>query len=490
MKNRMIVFGIVFLFVILTFSSVKLPICYGSENEEVSLQIITEEFAPYNFRSEDGEITGRSTEVVKEILSRLSLDIEIQLMTWNKAYAMALSKPDVILYSTFRTDERENLFQWVGPIALDEMLFYALQGSDIVIDSLEDVKAVAAIGVVKDDARHQLLVQNNATNLKLYPTDVECYRALATGEVELVLGSNKSVASMAGQAGVYLSELKPVYSVRKNPIYIAFNKNISPNIVEEWQNTLNEIKRDGTFDTINERWGGAAVQGYTKSDTSVGINAIAATQLLAGYVDLRIGEFLAVLQALSFTDEARCGKWGKMKPLLVERENAEQAGRIWYLLPDGSYYTTVDDLTSKNLKSRSYFPGLIAGNPVLGSVVVSKSTGKPVAVVAAPIIKNDKVEGALGTSIYMQNINDEVRNTFPLQSNQVFFAMANDGIIALHSDDEWIGQQIGNISSELKVNLDKNSGECNFTFEGKDWHAVWTTAPKTGWRVLIANIIN
>jgi len=264
MKNRMIVFGIVFLFVILTFSSVKLPICYGSENEEVSLQIITEEFAPYNFRSEDGEITGRSTEVVKEILSRLSLDIEIQLMTWNKAYAMALSKPDVILYSTFRTDERENLFQWVGPIALDEMLFYALQGSDIVIDSLEDVKAVAAIGVVKDDARHQLLVQNNATNLKLYPTDVECYKALSSGEVELVMGSTVTMAMMAGQAGVDPSELKPVYSVKKTPLYIAFSKNISPDIVEEWQSTLNEMKQDGTFDTINECWDGSAIQDSTK----------------------------------------------------------------------------------------------------------------------------------------------------------------------------------------------------------------------------------
>ena len=264
MKNRMIVFGIVFISVLFTFSSLELPLCYGSENEEVNLQIITEDFAPFNFRSEDGEITGQSTDVVKEILSRLGLNIEIQLMNWNKAYAMALSKLDVILYSTFRTDDRENLFQWVGPIALDEMLFYALQGSDIVIDSLEDVKAISAIGAVKDDARHQLLVQNNATNLKLYPTDMECYRALANGEVELVIGSNATMAMMAGQAGVDPSELKPVYSVKKTSVYIAFSKNISPDIVEVWQSTLNEMKQDGTFDAINQCWSSKAIQDSTK----------------------------------------------------------------------------------------------------------------------------------------------------------------------------------------------------------------------------------
>jgi len=454
-----------------------------------NLQIITEELAPYNFMSKEGEITGQSTEVVREILTRLGQEVEIQLMPWNKGYVLALSKPDVILYSTFRTAERENLFNWVGPIASDEMFFYARKGSDIIIRSLENTKTVGAIGVVKDDARHQLLTKNHITNLKLYRSDVDCYKALASGEVELVLGINHTMAKMAALAGVDPSEFKAVYVLRKTPMYIAFNKNIPVNIVKQWQDALNEMKRDGTFDTINERWGGTAVQGYSKADTNNAITAIAAVKLLAGYVDVRLGEFLAVLQALSFTEEARSGNWKILKSLLVEQESAELAGRIWYLLPDGSYYTTVDNLTSKNLKDRGYFPGLIAGNPVLGSVVVSKSTGKPVAVVAAPIKKNDKVQGALGTSIYMQGINDEVRNTFPLQSDQKFFAVANDGIIALHSDDEWIGQQISNINGNLESKLDEATGECDFTYEGKEWHAVWTTAPKTGWRVLIANVV-
>ena len=251
------------------------------------------------------------------------------------------------------------------------------------------------------------------------------------------------------------------------------------------------MKRDGTFDEINVRWGGTTSQDYSKFDATVGINKNAATKLLAGFIDVRIGEFLSVLQSLSCTDEARSGKWKKLKPFLVEREKAEPNGRIWYVLPDGSYsyYTTVDDLTSKNLKNRSYFPGLIAGNTTLGTVVVSKSTGKTVAIAGAPIIKKDTVKGALGTSIYLQNINVEVQNAFPLQSDQMFFAVTDDGTIALHSDDAWIGQPIANMSSNLKSILDKNSGECNFNFEGQDWHAVWTTAPKTGWFVVIADVI-
>ncbi len=469
-------------------ANVNVSLCYGNESERVKLQIITEDFAPFNFRSKEGKITGQSTEIVQEILSRLNLEIDIQHMPWNDGYELALSEPDVILYSIFRTAEREELFLWVGPIGSDEYVFYTLKNSGLSISSLEEAKTANAIGVVQDDARHQFLKKNNITNLKLYSNDAECYRALENGDVELVVGTSITMVQMARQAGVDPSDLKPVYSLKKSPLYVAFNKNTSTDIVKQWQDALDEMKSDGTFEEINERWVGAPAQGYSILDTTAGINTIAATKLLAGFIDVRLGEFLLVLQALSFTDEARSGKWTKLKSLLVEQENAALSGRIWYLLPDGSYYTTVDDLTSKNLKTRSYFPGLIAGNPTLGTVVVSKSTGKTVAIAAAPIIKNNVVQGALGTSIYMQNINDEVQNTFPLQSDRMFFAITDDGTIALHSDDSWIGQQIASMNINLKSILDKNSGECSFNYEGKNWHAVWTTTPRTGWHVVIANI--
>ncbi len=489
MKKTMNVFVIVVLTMLFAITGLEISPCYGYESEQVKLQIITEDFAPFNFKTKEGKITGQSTEIVQEILSRLDMKVNIQFMPWSDSYELALTKTDLALYSTFRTAEREELFLWVGPIGSDEYVFYALNNSNLSINSLEDAKKISAIGVVQDDARHQFLEKNNVTNLKLYPSDAECYRALASGDVDLVVGSSETMVQMARQAGIDPSDLKPVYSLRKTPLYITFNKNTSTDIVKQWQDTLDEMKRDGTFDEINARWGGTTSQGFSKLDSTVGITAIAATKLLAGFIDVRVGEFLSVLQALSFTDEARSGKWKKLKPLLVEREKADPNGRIWYLLPDGSYYTTVDDLTSKNLKTRSYFPGLIAGNSVLGTIVVSKSTGKTVAIAAAPIIKKDTVKGALGTSIYMQKINDEVQNVFPLQSDRMFFAVSGDGTIALHSDDAWIGQQISSFSGNLKSILQENSGECNFTYEGKDWHTVWVTAPKTGWHVVIANVV-
>jgi len=264
LKKILAICCILVLMMVFVITNVNVSLCYGAESEQVKLQIITENFAPFNFRSKEGKITGQSTEIVQEILSRLNLKIDIHLMPWNDGYELALSEPDVVLYSTFRTAEREKLFQWVGPIGSDEFLFYALEGSDLIIRSLEDAKTVTAIGVVQDDARHQLLKQNNVTNLKLYANDAECYKALVGGDVELVAGTSITMAQMARQAGVDPSDLKPVYSFKKSPLYIAFNKNTSTDIVKQWQDALDEMKRDGTFDEINERWGGAPAQGYPR----------------------------------------------------------------------------------------------------------------------------------------------------------------------------------------------------------------------------------
>jgi len=125
---------------------------------------------------------------------------------------MSLLYLNLMLYFILPLEQLNGKSFFNGLVRLHQMksCFYALHGSDVVIRSLEDAKTVAAIGVVKDDARHQMLVQNNVTNLKLYPTDVECYKALSSGEVELVMGSTVTMAMMAGQAGVESTlELKP-----------------------------------------------------------------------------------------------------------------------------------------------------------------------------------------------------------------------------------------------------------------------------------------
>ncbi|MGB5746824.1 MAG: transporter substrate-binding domain-containing protein, partial [Desulfobacterales bacterium] len=103
---------------------VLLPVTNGLAQE---LTIVSEENPPFNF-IKDGILTGSSTEIVREIMRRLNLPAEIQVLTWARGYQLALSRPNVVLFSTARTQEREHLFHWVGPIYKVRFGFYAKRG--------------------------------------------------------------------------------------------------------------------------------------------------------------------------------------------------------------------------------------------------------------------------------------------------------------------------------------------------------------------------
>ena len=96
------------------------------------LTLLTEEYPPVTFMKE-GKVTGFVTDMVREIIARQGIADTIQLTSWDEAYKSALSSPNVVLFSAERTEKREKLFQWVGPVGKNSAIFYAKKGSGIKI---------------------------------------------------------------------------------------------------------------------------------------------------------------------------------------------------------------------------------------------------------------------------------------------------------------------------------------------------------------------
>jgi ABC-type amino acid transport substrate-binding protein len=106
--------------------------------------------------------------------------------------------------------------------------------------------------VVKDDARYQLLADNNFSNLEQVLEDRDCAKKLANNEADLWFGSSTSFDGIISDANLSAAQFVPVYSVQKNPLYLAFSMDVPDSVVSEWQQTLDEIKADGTFESIQK----------------------------------------------------------------------------------------------------------------------------------------------------------------------------------------------------------------------------------------------
>lgn len=213
------------------------------------LQLVTEQYPPVTFMRE-GAPAGFVTDMVREITDRLDEAGSIRLTSWNNAYEMAKLHPNVVLFSAERTPEREDLFHWVGPVGQNKAIFYAKEGSKVDMDSLDDAREVAAIATTTGWFTEQHLQREGFTNLLSSPEPTENVRQLMNGEVELSIFTDVTVPEIVEEAGYEMGDLVPVLTVTQTEFYIAMSKGTPQARVSAWRNTLDEMKRDGTFTEI------------------------------------------------------------------------------------------------------------------------------------------------------------------------------------------------------------------------------------------------
>jgi hypothetical protein len=232
----------------------------------------------------------------------------------------------------------------------------------------------------------------------------------------------------------------------------------------------------------------AAEKGASAEDTKR-VSTAELRLLLNSFGALGEGHVEGVLRGLKLmaaTEEAQSGEWGKMKVLLAAfGESGIKAAAVWFVKPDGSYYTVEKGLTGLNLSDRPYFPGLMAGKEVTGDLVLSKSTGRRTAIVAVPVRKNGRIIGALGASLSVAEISGMIDEKMGLPENVIFYAIDQEGRTSLHRVSALLFAYPSDMGSRslaqtVKEMLTKPEGAVTYDFYGERT-IVFRKFPLTGW---------
>ncbi len=207
----------------------------------------------------------------------------------------------------------------------------------------------------------------------------------------------------------------------------------------------------------------------------------------ASYTDLRMRSVQQSVELLASTAEVRSGKWENMRSLLEVYQKLDGRLVVWYVLPDGTYYTIDRGLMDVKLSDRDYFADLRAGKKIIGSLVVSKSTGRRSAVTAVPIVEGGEVVGGLGVSLFLDRLAEDVGSALRLRPDAAFFALAPDGRTTLHAkkDRHFLDpRELGSETLKAAANemLSKDAGETTYFFDNVDKRVIFTTSPLTHWK--------
>lgn len=89
------------------------------------LVVYTEDYPPYNFPDENGEVAGRSAEGVRKILDAAGLSYEIKLVPWARAITGVQSSETALIFSIVRIPSREENFTWLAPLAPSDFFLFA-----------------------------------------------------------------------------------------------------------------------------------------------------------------------------------------------------------------------------------------------------------------------------------------------------------------------------------------------------------------------------
>jgi len=214
---------------------------------------LTEEYPPVTFRGKDGEPTGFVTEMVKEILRRNDMSGEILIVPWSIGYELASNLPNVFLFSMDQTEQRKENFEWIGPVGKNTAYLYGRKDTVAPATDLESAKTVEAIGTTTNWWTEQLLKEMGFENLVSSFDPLDTVVQLVEGETDLAVFTDLTVGELVKNAGYSMDDLEALIELQTNYFYIAASKGTNFGMILSFQKTLDEMKRDGSFEeTIRE----------------------------------------------------------------------------------------------------------------------------------------------------------------------------------------------------------------------------------------------
>lgn len=210
--------------------------------------------APNKHDASGADVKGFSPDVVREILARTGHQAEVRITSWERSYAALQTEPNAVLFTMARTPSRENQFHWVGPLVHSNAVLFVKRGSGISVKSLYEARKLPSIAVIKGDSKEEFLKGKDFHNLDYSPDWATAFRKLLEGKVTALVMTDMDLPTTASDAGLNPADFEPVYELFVNRLYIGMSKRTDQAVVRSWQEALDAMKRDSSFNRLAQQW--------------------------------------------------------------------------------------------------------------------------------------------------------------------------------------------------------------------------------------------
>lgn len=206
------------------------------------IKFVTEQYPPYSYE-ENSNVKGIAIDMLYYIFKEMKAEKsvkDIELLPWDKVYKMAQEDKNVCLILMTRTPEREPLFKWAGPISETTIGLTGKKGMKFDIEKPEDLKNYK-IAVIKDDIGQTLLEDMGVKHFQVFDTNEEIAEKIKEGKIDL-WSMETNVAAFELKKADPDTEYENVYTLKDGKLYMVFSKDVSNELVSEFQKALDKVK--------------------------------------------------------------------------------------------------------------------------------------------------------------------------------------------------------------------------------------------------------
>lgn len=228
----------------------------GAFPQSTRLRIVTSEEPPTNYTL-NGKLTGITTDIVKAILAKLGQDMPIEVYPWARAYNIALSEPNVAIFTAGITRERvDHGFFLVGPVTTRRHSLYKKAGRDLTVRSLEDVKRQhLSVGAMRGDWRAEYL-KDRGVAVDMAVEHQQNLKKLLAGRIDLFVLSDLELPETLGMAGVDHPAVELALVFDERPAYIMLSKGTPESVAAEWGEAFRSLQNSDFFQNLARNWSG------------------------------------------------------------------------------------------------------------------------------------------------------------------------------------------------------------------------------------------
>ncbi|MCG8569590.1 MAG: ABC transporter substrate-binding protein [Spirochaetes bacterium] len=242
-----------YIFILLFFLSFSL-LFSQSVND---LIFYTEVYPPYNYQ-ENGTPTGISVDLLVEMLKlvKSNKDLnDIEVIPWARGYNDIQRKDNICLFAMTRTQKREKLFKWVGPISESNNSMIALKSKKLKISSDADMKKYQ-IGVINEDVAEQMLKDRGIPegNLQGSSNPLSIIQKLEAQRIDMWCYDKITAFFLIKSNNFNTSKYEIVYTLSTDELYFAFSKNVPDKVIKELQDAYNKLVKSGKYNKILEKY--------------------------------------------------------------------------------------------------------------------------------------------------------------------------------------------------------------------------------------------